>query len=262
METDHKAKADRSTRQAARTLGMSALGMSALAVATLSASALAQPPLKLDFPSVSPGIPAYARLELLIPDFDVPRNEHWAAIVFYRDPACVPANFNLGMFFDFPINGPGAFGCELLIEGHELWANGPGSDPAPLYVLSRNSTPNLPVWFVSWPELQTLFDTGTVTITALETLPSLVRGWAWSFEEQLHPNGTAPDPAITMNARGRLEGGGQFELGWHYQASASLNLVKIEFAADPKGADPMACNARPGKPYCAPGRRGLPDSDQ
>jgi hypothetical protein len=48
--------------------------MSVLAVATLSVSALAQPPLKLDFPSVSPGIPAYARLELLIPDFDVPKN--------------------------------------------------------------------------------------------------------------------------------------------------------------------------------------------
>lgn len=232
-----------------------ALGWSALAVATLSVAALAQTPLKLDFPSASPGIPAYARLELLIPDFDVPRNEQWAAIVFYRDPDCVPENFNLGMFFDPPVGGPGAFACELLVEGHELWANGPGSDSAPLYVLSRNSTPNLPVWFVAWPELRNLFDTGSVTIGGLAALPSLVRGWAWSFEETLHPNGAAPDPAITMSARGRLEGGGEFELGWHYQASAGLNIVEIEFAAEPKRTDPMACNAYPGKPYCPPGAR-------
>jgi hypothetical protein len=250
METHDKGKTGRTTMHAAR-----ALSVSLLALATLSNDALAQPPLRLDFPSASPGIPAYARLELLIPDFDVPRNEHWAAIVFYRNPDCVPEDFNLGMFFDPPIGGPGAFACELLVEGHELWANGPGIDPAPSYVLSRNSTPNLPVWFVSWPELRSLLDTGSVTIGGLETLPSLVRGWAWSFEETLHPNGTAPDPAITINARGRLEGGGRFELGWHYQASASLNIVKLKFAAETERTDPMACNAHPGKPYCPPGRR-------
>lgn len=230
MKPNLKGKTRHRTMQAVRTLGMSAL-----AVATLSVSALAQAPLKLDFPSVSPGIPAYARLELLIPDFDVPKNKHWAAIVFYRNPDCIPADFNLGMFFDPPVGGPGAFGCELLIEGHELWANGPGVDPGPLYVLSRNMTPNLPVWFVSWPELRALFDTGTVTRNALEALPSLVRGWAWSFEEQLHPNGIAADPAITMHAQGRLEGGGRFKLGWHFQASKDLDIVEIRLSRKGKG---------------------------
>ena len=250
MEPDLKGKTGHRTMQAARTLGISAL-----AVATLSVSALAQSPLKLDFPSVSPGIPAYARLELLIPDFDVPKNTRWAAIVFYRDPGCIPGNFNLGMFFDLPsAGGPGAFGCELLVEGHELWANGPGIDLGPLYVLSRNSTPNLPVWFVAWPELRALFDTGSVTMAALEALPSLVRGSAWSFVEQLHPNGIAPDPAITMKARGRLEDGGRFELDWHFQASASLDIVKIKFTpeADDK---PKACKAGPDKSKCPPGSR-------
>lgn len=249
MAPDPKGKTGHRIMQVVRLLGMSTL-----AVATLSMSALAQAPLKLDFPSVSPGIPAYARLELLIPDFDVPKNKEWAAIVFYRNPDCIPEDFNLGTFFDLPINGPGAFGCELLIEGHELWANGPGVDPGPLYVLSRNMTPNLPVWFVSWRELQTLFDTGTVTMGALEALPSLLRGWAWSFEEQLHPNGIAPDPAITINAHGRLEGGGRFELGWHFQASAGLDIVEIKLSPKTKGADPKACSAVPGKSSCPPGR--------
>jgi hypothetical protein len=255
MKPDLKGKTGRTTMQAARMLGMSAL-----AVATLNVAALAQPPLKLDFPSVSPGIPAYARLELLIPDFDVPKNKHWAAIVFYRDPDCIPGDFNLGMFFDPPVNGPGAFGCELLIEGHELWANGPGVDAGPLYVLSRNMTPNLPVWFVSWPELRSLFDTGSVTMAALESLPSLLRGWAWSFEEQLHPNGIAADPAITMSAQGRLEGGGRFELGWHFQASAGLDIVEINLTPKTRGAGPKACKTGPGKAFCPPGLRGSPAS--
>lgn len=250
MRYDINGKARSNTMRACRTLAMSAL-----ALATVTASALAQPPLKLDFPSMSPGIPAYARLELLIPDFDVPKNEHWAAIVFYRDPDCVPGDFNLGTFFDPPIGGPGAFACELLVEGHELWANGPGLDPAPFYVLSRNLTPNLPVWFVSWPELRALFDTGQVTVTALRALPSLVRGWAWSFEERLHPNETAADPAITISARGRLEDGRLFALGWHFQQSADLDLVSIEFGPGTGKPGPMACNAMPGKPYCPPGRR-------
>lgn len=256
MEHDLKGKTRRSSMQAVRLLGMSAL-----AAATLSVSALAQAPLKLDFPSMSPGIPAYARLELLIPDFDVPKNKQWAAIVFYRNPDCIPADFNLGTFFDPPINGPGAFGCELLIEGHELWANGPGTDPGPLYVLSRNMTPNLPVWFVSSRELQALFDMGTVTMTALESLPSLVRGWAWSFEEQLHPNGIASDPAITLHAQGRLDGGGWFELGWHFQASAGLDMVDIKLTPEKKrGAHPKACKSGPGKDLCPPGLRRWPAS--
>ncbi len=81
-----------------------------------------QPGTQLSFPQESPGVPAYARLELLVPNFDVPNNNRWAAIVFYRDPDCVPEDFNLGQFFHPPgDHGLGAYGCPLLIEGHEIW---------------------------------------------------------------------------------------------------------------------------------------------
>jgi hypothetical protein len=73
--------------------------------------------------------------------------------------------------------------CDCLRAGHRLLLEG-------LHGLARQLVQTVRV----------------VTIGALEALPSLVRGWAWSFEEQLHPNGIAPDPAITMNAHGRLEG--------------------------------------------------------
>lgn len=213
-------------------------------------------PIRLDFPTQSPGIPAYARVELLIPDFDVPNNEDWAAIVFYRNPDCVPPNFDLGQFFQFPgPGGPGAFGCDLLIEGFELWANGPQQDMGPIYVRARNAVPNLPIWFVSWPELSVLFDNGEIFIEQIEDLPSLIRGHAWWFEESLHPNGLAPDPAISLTARGRLETGGRFLLDWHYHASSGEDevIIDLELPRDERPSDvppsPM-CIARPDLPPC------------
>ncbi len=217
-----------------------------LLVATAPVQAQADSPsLKLDFPLESPGIPAYARLELLIEGFNVPNNEEWAAIVFYRDPDCVPTDFDLGQFFHVPgPEGPGAFGCRLLIEGFEHWLNGPGEDLSPVYVRSRNAVPDLPVWFVSWPELEALFDSGMVFIDEIEALPSLIRGAAWWFEEALYPNETAPDPALTFNAHGRLETGGRFVLGWHFHASAGEDEVLIHFEMD----SPPNGGQGPGRP--------------
>jgi hypothetical protein len=180
-------------------------------------------------PTESPGVPAYARLELLIPDFDVPKNNDWAAIVFYRHPDCIPLDFDLGQFFHIPgPEAPGAFGCRLLIEGFELWANGPEEDMAPFYARTRSAAPDLPIWFVAWPELEALFANGMVFIDEIEALPSLIRGNARWFEESLHPNGSAPDPAISLTARGRLESGGRFFLDWHFHASAGEDEVIIE----------------------------------
>lgn len=59
--------------------------------------------------------------------------DDWVAIVFYRDPNCVPDEFNLNQFFDFPgETGPGAFGCQpATTDIIEHWVNGPETDPAP-----------------------------------------------------------------------------------------------------------------------------------
>lgn len=235
----------------------------ALLVIAVAGPLAAQPgddtgPVRLDFPTQSPGIPAYARLELLIPDFDVPNDEEWAAIVFYRDPDCIPLDFDLGQFFHTPgPDGPGAFGCQLLVEGFELWASGPPEDVAPVYARTRSAVPALPVWFVSWPELASLLDNGMVFIDEIEALPSLIRGSAWWFEESLHPNGSAPDPAISLNARGRLESGGRFFLEWHYHASAGEDHVDIELELDDDSggqSNPphMFCLIHPYLPGCSP----------
>lgn len=236
--------------------GAALLGTAALTTPVLAQQNIGDPPVRLDFPSESPGVPAYARLELLIPDFDVPGNDDWAAIVFYRDPDCIPLNFDLGLFFHPPRpDGPGAFGCRLLVEGHEHWVNGPGEDMAPVYVHSRNAVPDLPVWFVDREELDELLAEGMVFIDQIEALPSLIRGHAWWFEESLQPNGSAPDPAISLSARGRLETGGRFILDWHYHASASENEVVIDLEVGQAPSPPgppisLHCLMFPHLPNC------------
>lgn len=184
----------------------------------------------LEFPVHSPGIPAYARLELLVPNFDVPNNEHWAAIVFYRDPACVPPDFDLGQFFDFPR----AFNCPLLIEGHEIWQDVPGPDSAPIYVRTRNAVPNLPIWFVAWNELRPILESGQVFIGDITRLPSLVRGSAQWYEEALYPNGAAEIPGITLRSEGTLEDGRMFRLKWHFTDQGADDEVLIRLWRKPR----------------------------
>ncbi|MBT8053814.1 MAG: hypothetical protein HKN57_08320 [Xanthomonadales bacterium] len=193
-----------------------------------------QPGLQLDFPVQSPGVPAYARLELLVPNFDVPNNKRWAAIVFYRDPACVPQDFDLGQFFHFPgPRGLGALGCPLLVEGHEIWQNGPETDLAPIYVRTRNAVPNLPIWFVAWNELKPILASGQVFIGDIAGLPSLVRGSADWYEEALYPNGAAETPGITLLSEGTLEDGGKFKLKWHFVDQGAVDEVIIRLWRKP-----------------------------
>jgi hypothetical protein len=194
-----------------------------------------QPGLQIDFPVQSPGVPAYARLELLVPNFDLPNNNRWAAIVFYRDPACVPEDFNLGQFFHLPgPQGLGAFACPLLVEGHEIWRNNPETDLAPIYVRTRNAVPNLPIWFVAWNELQPILESGQVFISDIGALPSLVRGSAHWYEEALYPNGTADVPGITLMSEGTLEDGGKFKLKWHFADQGAEDQVTIRLRRKPK----------------------------
>ncbi len=194
-----------------------------------------QQPVQLDFPIQSPGVPAYARLELLVPNFDVPNNNRWAAIVFYRDPACVPPDFNLGRFFDFPSDqGPGAFGCPLLVEGQEIWEEPPRPGLSPIYVRTRNAVPNLPIWFVAWDELRPILESGQVFIGDIAGLPSLVQGGAYWYEEALYPNGAAAIPGITLRARGTLEDGGEFRLTWHFTDQGAEDKVTIHLWGRPR----------------------------
>lgn len=159
---------------------------------------------RLEVPEESPGIPAYARLQTGVV---APHTDQWAAIVFYRDPACVPSGFNLLSFFDVPR----AFGCPLTVEGFEIWEHGPGQDPAPRLTKLRQAGP-VPVWFASWPKVQAAAADGVLTIAELRALPSLVTGTATRFSETLHPSESNKKGKINLGARGSLSDGRAFKL--------------------------------------------------
>jgi len=152
---------------------------------------------RIEVPTEGPGLPAYARIGP-----DAVHTDEWAAIPFYRDPSCVPADFNLLSFID----APRAFSCPLTVEGFEVWENGPGIDRAPLHAVTREADA-VPVWFVSWPELQAAMADGRLTITELAALPSLVVGSADQYQEVLHPN-----EMIHLNATGTLSDGRAFQV--------------------------------------------------
>jgi hypothetical protein len=218
----------------------------------LAAPLLSAQPVQLDFPSDSPGIPAYARMNTFYENSNLPRTADWAAVVFYRNTDCVPLDFDLGQLFHLPgPAGPGAFGCDLLVEGTELWANGPDQgDLAPIYARTRNAVAALPIWFVAWDEISVLLDTGSIFIDEIESLPSLIRGRAWWFEEYLKPDESAADPAISMRAEGRLENGGRFFLSWHEHPGEGEDVVVInlELEGGPKPTKPPSCFKHPNLP--------------
>jgi hypothetical protein len=136
---------------------------------------------RIPFPSAQdPGGPVYTTIERGLAFHDGPP----AAVLFYRDPGCVPADFNLLDGQDlvgFPDN-PRAFACPLAVEGFGIWKQGPLVDIVPRHVLTRG-TGAVPIWFVAWPELEAASADDVLTISELRTLPSLEVGYAIHFEE-------------------------------------------------------------------------------
>jgi hypothetical protein len=174
---------------------------------------------RLAFPEDTPGPPFYARAL-----FPVPADSQWVPVVFYRDPGCVPAGFNLLSFFDVP----GAFGCGLMVEGFEIWERGPGQDPAPIEVKSRGLGA-VPVWFVSRGEYATATADGVLTIGELQALPSLLMGTADNFQEVLHPSEAARHGKLTITASGSLADGRSFQLQFSGNQTTEVRHLKITF---------------------------------
>jgi len=181
-----------------------------LAISALTSTPTVQANIRIEVPSAEwPGIPFYARISTT----EIYHTEEWAAIVFYRDPTCVPVAFNLLDFFDIP----GAFGCPATVAGFEVWKDGlPPEDFTPVELKTRGLGA-VPVWFVAWPELEAAIADGILTVPELASMASLQIGSAGFYQEVLHPvDGVDPTTGgarvghITLNAMGKLDDGTQF----------------------------------------------------
>ena len=170
-------------------------------------------------PDSGGGVPAYARIETLPNGEVLVHNDGtWAAITFYRDPECVPADFNLLDFFD----APRAFECTLTVEGFEIWRNGPwAGDTSPIQTVSYGLGA-VPIWFVELSELQTAINDGVLTVSELGSLSSLKKGSAVFFKETLHPFQSAQQTKTQIVAQGILDAGGSF----FFQAEETHNQLK------------------------------------
>jgi hypothetical protein len=175
-----------------------------------------------------PGLPYYAWIEPAPPHvFD---DGEWAAIVFYRDPACVPAGFNLLQFFDVPA----AFGCPHLVQGTHLWHGEPFNGSPKIATSSGAAI----VWFVPAAVIAQAIQDGELTIGKLAGLEGLLVGQAQQFNEVLHPHplppemggGGHPNPKLVQNAQGQLEDGRRFNLHiTHLKDTEGVESVQIRF---------------------------------
>jgi hypothetical protein len=143
-----------------------------VSLVVLTLSTVAQAQIRRNIPEDSQP-PIYADFGLGF----LPHTDEWAVVIFYRTPACVPADFNLLDFFDAP---PRPFSCALHIEGFTLWRSLDDPFPAQIFL---HGTGAVPVWFVGWPELQSAIADGDLTIGELAALPSLLVGSASFFLE-------------------------------------------------------------------------------
>lgn len=187
-------------------------------VVVIAAAAFAA--VRTEFPSAKdPGPPYYARLQLGA----VIRDGNTVAIPFYRDPACVPPDFNLLNLFD----APRAFSCGLTVEGFDIWKNGPFPiDQAPTHSETRGLGA-VPIWFVDRSEFVQARADAIVTIVELAALPSLRVGYAHVYEETLHPDEAAQVPTKNIVALGTLLDGTPFQV--HVTTGPGEGQVNISF---------------------------------
>jgi hypothetical protein len=143
-----------------------------------------------------PGPPFYANFSATF----IPTDEDGTVgIAFYRDPACIPIGFNLLVQF----NPPTAFGCTLTIEGKRWWRN-PATDPFP-FQIRYSEFGTVPIYFVDADELSAASNDGVLTISELQSLPSLLVGVADDFHQVIHNSNQAPGAEEQLNSKGHEE---------------------------------------------------------
>jgi hypothetical protein len=170
-------------------------------LASLEAEAAAAGLVVRSIPAEDPGPPFYARVGLqLLHQGDL------LAIPLYRDPACIPHDFNLLEMFDFPgPTSPGAFACPLTLTGKLMIEPEATLGTFPRRVVLLGDAVRF--WFVPLEAFEAAAQDGVVTFPELAAL-SPMEGTATRYHEDLHPRDG--DHRIHIDAEGRMDDGRRF----------------------------------------------------
>ncbi len=85
----------------------------------------------------------------------------------------------------------------------------------------------VPVWFVSWPDLQAEIADGVLTREDLQSMTSIQMGTASFFRETLQPTGGAVQPKLLITAHGTLHDGRRFELRHSGSVGAVQTIISF-----------------------------------
>jgi hypothetical protein len=197
-------------------------------------------PVILTSPAETPGQFSYG-----FADPSAPSDGQWVAIDFHRDPHCPElAGFNLLMFVDVP----NALSCPLTVDVKEWWnaadlaaAGGPWQSPpwSPNFRTPSQARwlgkGNVPIYFVNLLEYVDALGDGVLTVSELESLPSLLIGRATHYQYVQLNSGransfpTMRDGHSQTVARGVLSDGRSFQFHRNTHGPDQITSLKIAF---------------------------------
>lgn len=171
----------------------------------------------VEFPGDDPGPPLYTRVTPL--SKQIFADGGVVAIPIYRDPSCIPADADLLAHFHPPgPAGPGAFGCDLLIEGSYTIEADAQPGTFPIRSVARGPAQ---VWFVEQAAFEAAGADGRLTMAELEAMSPL-RGTATVFNEMLAPR---PDSHhVVITSHGRLEDGRRFQFNVNHRGDVTQSI--------------------------------------
>lgn len=176
----------------------------------------------LAFPAEDPGPPLYTRVSSELNQ--IFHDGETLAIPIYRDPACIPGDFDLLTGFHFPgADSLGAFGCPLLVDGTLLIEPDAPLGTFPFQVATRGGAQ---IWFVSYPAFEAAAVDGHFTMDELLALQPL-RGQAEHFHEMLNPR--MENHHVVITSQGRLEDGRRFQFNVNHPGDRTRTLeIRIQ----------------------------------
>jgi hypothetical protein len=197
-------------------------------------------PVILTSPVETPGQFSYG-----FADPSAPSDGQWVAIDFHRDPHCPElAGFNLLMFGDFP----NALSCPLTVDVKEWWnesdlavSGGPWQSPpwSPNFRTPSQARwlgkGSVPIYFVNLLEYLDALGDAVLTVSELESLPSLLIGYATQYQYvQLNSGRANSFPTLRDGhsqtvAHGVLNDGRSFQFYRNTQGPDAVTSYKIDF---------------------------------